>query len=412
MTRPAAGRPAEDQPSRPGRARSVAARQMQRSVGDLTKSSLLRMDREMPWFRELAAEHRAWIGMILQAGYNTFIAWYRNPEKPPPTLTVEVFGNAPRSFAGVVTLQQTVAMIRLGLDVAERDLPGTVAPEYAADVRDAVLRYGRELAFASADVYAHAAELRGAWDARLEALVVDSIMRGEADETVRTRAAALGWDDTGDVVVVVGRVPDLEPGSGRESIVEEIRRVARAGRMEALCAVQGDRLVVVLGLVSDPDKAGALLAAHFGEGPVVVGSLVPDLLQAHLSAAAAVAGFSAARGWPVSGGPVTSDDLLAERALTGDPLARQDLVDGIYAPLVEAGGELLDTLTSFLDQGGSIEATARTLFVHANTVRYRLRRISDLTGLTPSDARHAFTLRIAVVLGRLSASDAPSDPSL
>jgi DNA-binding PucR family transcriptional regulator len=46
--------------------------------------------------------------------------------------------------------------------------------------------------------------------------------------------------------------------------------------------------------------------------------------------------------------------------------------------------------------------------VHPNTVRYRLRRVLDLTGLAPNDARHAFTLRIALVLGRLGPPDRPS----
>ena len=49
----------------------------------------------------------------------------------------------------------------------------------------AVLRYAREVAFATAEVYARAAEVRGAWDARLEALVVDSVLRAETDEAVR-----------------------------------------------------------------------------------------------------------------------------------------------------------------------------------------------------------------------------------
>ena len=102
---------------------------------------------------------------------------------------------------------------------------------------------------------------------------------------------------------------------------------------------------------------------------------------------------------------VTSEDLVAERALAGDVLARRALVAHVYAPLAEAGPELLDTLTALLDQGGSIEGTARVLFVHPNTVRYRLRRVLDLTGLAPNDARHGFTLRIAMVLGRLASQD-------
>jgi DNA-binding PucR family transcriptional regulator len=67
-------------------------------------------------------------------------------------------------------------------------------------------------------------------------------------------------------------------------------------------------------------------------------------------------------------------------------------------------------LTAYLDQGGSIEGTARIMFVHANTVRYRLRRVLDITGLAPNDARHAFTLRIALVLGRLGPTETTTRP--
>jgi DNA-binding PucR family transcriptional regulator len=61
----------------------------------------------------------------------------------------------------------------------------------------------------------------------------------------------------------------------------------------------------------------------------------------------------------------------------------------------------VDTLDAFLESGGALEATARNLFVHANTVRYRLRRIADVCGETPTQARGAFTLRVALALGRL-----------
>jgi DNA-binding PucR family transcriptional regulator len=102
---------------------------------------------------------------------------------------------------------------------------------------------------------------------------------------------------------------------------------------------------------------------------------------------------------------VTSDDLLPERALSGDGHARRELVTELYVPLRDAGSSVLDTVAAFLDHGGSIEATARAMFVHANTVRYRLRRASEITGLSPTDARHAYTYRVALTLGRLTAPE-------
>ena len=68
---------------------------------------------------------------------------------------------------------------------------------------------------------------------------------------------------------------------------------------------------------------------------------------------------------------------------------------------------LYDTATTFLERTPSLEATARSLFIHPNTVRYRLRRIADVTGYSPTDPRGAFTLRVGLTLGRMSVDDLP-----
>jgi sugar diacid utilization regulator len=395
--------------------RDEIARRLQASIGTLTTAALTRMERDMPWFRELSAEDRSWIGMIVQAGINAFVTWFREPGGSFP-VTSEVFGSAPRALTGVVSLHQTVEMVRLTIEVVEENVGtamGEDDEEAARTVREAVVRYAREVAFATAEVYARAAEMRGAWDARLEALVVDSVLRAEADETTRSRARALGWESRGDVVVVLGYAPDPDQSaSARESLFDEVRRSARHAGLDALCAVQSDRLVVVLGGVDNPDKAGASVATHFGDGPVVIGPVVPDLVRAHISARAAVAGLRAAPGWPDAPRPVTSDDLLPERALSGDGHARRQLVQEVYRPLADAGTPMLDTVAAFLDHGGSIEGTARAMFVHANTVRYRLKRAAEITGMAPSDPRHAYTYRVALTLGRLAAPEAAPSETL
>ena len=112
----------------------------------------------------------------------------------------------------------------------------------------------------------------------------------------------------------------------------------------------------------------------------------------------------AAPAWPDAPRPTGADDLLPERALDGDDEARAELLDEVYKPLLSGGSALLDTVMTYLEQGNSLEATARMLFVHPNTVRYRLRRVSELTGLAPGHGRDGFTLWVAVVFGRLARS--------
>jgi DNA-binding PucR family transcriptional regulator len=252
-------------------------------------------------------------------------------------------------------------------------------------------------------VYARAAEARGAWDARLEALVVDALVRGEVDEAVVSRAAALGWGSPTDVVAVVGNAPDADA----EAVVDSLRRAGRHVGHEVLTGVHGDRLVAILGGVTDPVAAAKALLPQFGPGPVVVGPTVADLRSGTRSAEEAIAGLRAALAWPDAPRPVLAADLLPERALLGDPAAKQRLVADIYRPLLDAGSALLETLTTYLQQAASLEAAARMLFVHPNTVRYRLRRVADLTGLAPTDARSAFVLQTALAVGRLGDSVEP-----
>lgn len=375
---------------------------LQRATGALSTAATARINQDVPWFRGLSAEDRSWVSTIVQAGIRGFIDWYRAGDQPAPAgaeMVASVFGVAPRALAGVINLQQTVDLVRLSIEVVEANVEELLDPDDAAEVRAAVLRYAREVAFATAEVYARAAEVRGAWDARLEALVVDAVLRSDPDEALLSRASALGWAGRDEVAVVLGTIPVER---SETDTFDEVRRAARAAGMDALCAAQGDRLVVVLGGVEDTQRAAAAVADQFGPGPVVVGPVTDGLAQAHVSARGALAAHRAAAGWPEAPRPVRSADLLPERVLAGDGHARRHLIEEVYLPLVQARGALIETLSAYFQQGSSIEATARALFVHPNTVRYRLRQGADLTGLSATDPREALTLEIALVLGRQS----------
>lgn len=388
---------------------------LSRASGAMSTAATARMDRDMPWFSQLSAQDRSWVGFIVHAGIQNFVEWLRSGDTSSGgddldghTLATAVFGAAPRELAGVITLRQTVDLIRLSIDVVESHIDGLVPPDDAALVHRAVLRYGREVAFATAEVYARAAESRGAWDVRLEALVVDAVLRAEPDESLLSRANALGWNSLDGVAVVTGAAPERKSDT---DVFEGVRRVARAAGADALCATQGERLVVVLGGVDDALAGARLVVNFFAPGAVVVGPVTSGLGTAHVSARAALSGHRACAGWPDAPRPVRSVDLLAERALAGDDHARRHLVESVHRALAEPRRALGDTLTAWFEAGQSTEATARALFLHPNTVRYRLRQVAELTGLTPNAPHDAFTLRVALVLGR-QAADHGETPDL
>jgi hypothetical protein len=374
--------------------------------GELSTATLKRLEDTLPWYGDMPPGRRSAVGLVAQAGITSFISWFEDP-KSTPWIAADVFGAAPRELLRSVSLTQTLQLIRITVEVVEQRV--TSADEV---LREAILLYSREIAFAAADVYARAAEARGLWDARLEALVVDSILSGEYDNELPSRIAALGWNGHGEVCVLVGTTPRILD-------VDQLRRTARHLNADVLIGVQGNRLVLVIGRAepapADGDDAKPPLpfldiAKHlepgFGPGHLVLGHEVATLLDASKSARGALAGFAVARSWRNAPRPTLADDLLPERAFAGDPLARSTLINRIYKPLQAHSTELLATLWCYLDNGRSLEATARELFVHPNTVRYRLKRISEVIGWDATGAREALILQSALIVGSIAEPEA------
>lgn len=370
--------------------------------GELATTTLNRLDETLPWYRDMPASRRSSVGLVAQAGISSFVSWYEDPNSQP-WVAADVFGVAPRELLRSISLLETLQLIRVVVQVVE----DRVVQEDNS-LREAVLLYSREIAFSAADVYARAAEARGLWDARLEALVVDSILSGEHEEELASRIAALGWRAGGAVAALIG--------VASEPIDQDaLRRVARKHHADVLIGIHGNRLIVVIGRikVAGPTeiestsfmKIAESLDSYFGAGPMVLGPEVSGVAEANRSAKAAVAGFAVVKSWPKAPRPIFAEDLLAERSLAGDMLAKQTLVERIYRPLSANSPELLETLSTYLETGRSLESTARELFVHPNTVRYRLKRISEIIGWDATGSREAFVLQVAMVLGSMSETE-------
>ncbi|HEU5006698.1 MAG TPA: helix-turn-helix domain-containing protein [Jatrophihabitantaceae bacterium] len=371
-------------------------RRIEQATGKLATQSVARMDEQLPWFRELPADQRSWVTLVAQAGLQSYVDWLRSPDDVL-RLTGEVFAAAPQAMARAVTLQQTVELVRETIAVAELQLPLLACAGDEDTVTEELLRFSREIAFASARVYAQAAESRGSWDDRLEALVIDSLVRGtEVGDPLPSQLAALGWRSTGPICAVVGT-----PAADERDALAETHALVRRLGLDAMAGVHGNRLVVVFGGVADPLAAAQQLVSVFGDGPIVTSPVAADVSAASAVTRAALSGLRAVAAWPAAPRPVDADALLPERALAGDGDARDALIETVYRPLAAAGEVLLDTVSTFLETGGALEATARALFVHANTVRYRLRRVAEICGQAPGDPRGAFALRLALTLGRL-----------
>lgn len=371
---------------------SSAAR-LRRALPRLTRDAVARMG-ALPWFAALPPDERSYVGLVVQAGLEEFANWSRTPDQPPAADRA-IFDAAPRALARAVTLQQTVQLIRVAVEVLEAAIPSVAAPEDQDALEHAVLRYSREVAFAAAEVYAGAAEERGAWDARTEASVVDSLLRGDVGEAVLTRAGSLGWSRPDWVTALAGGIPDAH-----DDRVAALRSAARRTGLCLLVGDHGDSLLVVIGGSGDPASSIEQAAAAFPPGPVCVGPVVADLTDVVSVLGEARAALHAVPAWADAPRPVRSDQLLAERVVIGDEVARRRLRDEVHQPLTTRP-DLLTTIGTFLAEGCAVEATARRLYLHPNTVRYRLGRVRQLVGRDAGDPRQAQELRLALALGAI-----------
>ena len=375
-----------------------ALRRLKQYSGRLATEAVHALEERLPGFSDLEASQRASVQLVVQTAVINFVEWMRDPSSDV-SYTAQAFDVVPQDLRRRVALRQSVEMVRVTMEFFEEVVPLLArTDDQLTALTTGILRYSRDLAFAAATAYADQAEARGAWDSRMEANIVDAVVRGDAGPALQSQAAALNWDATAPATVIVGY-----PQPDRLDLVSgDVHDVAlRHGRM-ALSDVHGTWLVaIVSGPLSQTDRFLSELMKAFGNGPVVIGPTAPNLTTLHRSASEAISGMRAVTGWGGAPRPVAARELLPERALLGDPIALVALETEVMRPLGDADPALTQTLDAYLDSGGAIEACARKLTVHPNTVRYRLKRITDFTGRDPTVPRDAYVLRVATTVGRL-----------
>ncbi len=389
-----------------------ALRQAQDTI---IEHSLDRISSAHDFYRTLPEGSREQIAAVARLGVTMFVDSAENPSTP--LVPSQIFSVAPAALTGVITLEQTLALVRTVLDVVVDEAPRAVPEKDHDAVRILVLTFGRDVGFAAAEVYARAAEARGAWDARLESVAVDAMLHDDPQDAA-TRAGTAGWNGTGPVAAIAARTTLDALGISR------LRHECRNLASDCLVSVRGDSVLIVLGdgshnhapsskhssshhdsRVETPehlvDQAAMQIAGGLG-GSAVVGPVVSGISHAGRSLRSALAGLRALPGWAEAPNPVHADDLLPERLLAGDELAGEQILSRVHAPLHQMGDPFESTVATYLALGGSLEATARSLFVHANTVRYRLGRVSEQVGWDATNARDGLMLHMAIIVGRLA----------
>jgi DNA-binding PucR family transcriptional regulator len=236
-------------------------------------------------------------------------------------------------------------------------------------------------------------------------------------ENILARAEELGSDLRGGASVLVARARPVqaEEGDWRARVLVVAERGVRAVQRSSLAAlvdmgpvrVEPEVLIVVPGDGAEPaGRAAAALERELESGLpgylVTVGRSRPTADPADLHRAASEALLAAnvaeARGLTSLAFEQTGAYRLLLTAMSEDPSELQGFFDETVARLVtydeQYETELVRTLETFLDADGNVARTAEKLFTHRHTIRYRLDRVRELTGLDVSstDGRERLSL--------------------
>src|SRR5690554_2928795 len=92
-------------------ARNDTLRRLRAAAGRLATAALTTLEADYPWFRALPAQERSWVGTVAQAGIDSFVSWYADPQQSHRSAT-EVFAAAPPELTRSVSLQHTLTIIR------------------------------------------------------------------------------------------------------------------------------------------------------------------------------------------------------------------------------------------------------------------------------------------------------------
>ncbi len=250
-------------------------------------------------------------------------------------------------------------------------------------------------------------------------------------ENILARAGELGCDLSEGASVVVARARPRQPEEGdwRARVLAVAWRGARAVERTSLAAsielgparprrgaagrdqrpARPDRELAILvpGFGRDPGRRSAAAVHAEMEGSlegyllgVALSRPATDPVDLHRAAAEALlaANVAEARGQDSITFEETGAYRLLLPAMSEDPAELQRFHEETVAPLVayddQYETELVRTLETFLDADGNVARTAERLFTHRHTVRYRLDRVRELSGLDvgSTDGRERLSL--------------------
>lgn len=263
---------------------------------------------------------------------------------------------------------------------------------------------------------------------RHRAVLLDELVSGHPidERDVAEQGAAFGWSFAGPSAVVAAEPRDrtgrelLVAGHPLEDLLLQVIGLRLDVRPIAWARRTGIALIVEASAPDRPRQVATEVARAIAEAlpdariAVGVGRARSRLSELPASYDEAMKALAVGREVGAPNGVVLFDELGIYRLLhaIAPPGELWRYCEDLLGPLLDQdrarGSNLLRTLETYLRNDRNIAATARDLFIHYNTLRYRLTRIEELLGGLDRTPTARLSIEVAIHGLRMLEATAPS----
>lgn len=317
--------------------------------------------------------------VALVSGTSAAAGRRRDPRRPATASTRGAYDLGRGEARSGRSMEALLAAYRIGARVSWRELSRVavdhgVGARMLAEFAELVFAFIDELSAASAA--GHADELAASGRVRrrrLERIAALLLERAPAD-AVHAVVASTDWEPPETLTALVVRSDQVR------AVLTAVDPATLQPADELPALADGERALLLV-----PDVRRTVLLEQLGRYDAVVGPTVPWLdVRTSYDRVERALGLHGPDGLDRADGLLDTDDVLVDLVVHADPAARAALRARALAPLegvrADTAARLEETLRAWLLHQGRREEVAAALFVHPQTVRYRMGRVRELWG--------------------------------
>jgi len=389
---------------------------LERITDDLAERMLKQYLESIPSYRALPDVTLDQIREVNRGNVRGFIRAMRASRGPSNEELTMIRESASRRAREGVPLSALLAAYRTGAQIAWAEARVIIGDDHqrlaaGLDFATAVMSWIDEASGAAAQAYLAEYERLTSDRETSRRDFLDGVLGGElTTEEILARGEALGLEVA--VPYGVAIVAFAQP-AGDETLLRSGQHRLRAMATElpnadrSLVVTRGDELVLIFPSEGEADAMAGHLASFIERASGLIGEdlsaglgrpreSITELSGSYREASIALAAARAGSSSPLA---VYGEVLIEELILRERAVARR-LARTILEPL-DPHPDLLATLVAYMEHGPSLPAVAKRLYLHPNTVAYRLARVKELTGRDPKSPAGVAELFLALRASQL-----------